>query len=59
MFSKPVCVRFGRAASLAKAAKDVAEAPFLGKDGGITDAARQALKKVKKVLMAARRGVTV
>ena len=42
----------GRAASLAKVARDLAEAPLLGKDGGITDAIRQALKKAKKVLKA-------
>ena len=42
----------GRAASLAKVARDVAEAPLLGKDGGITDTIRQALKKAKKVLKA-------
>ena len=42
----------GRAASLAKTAGDVAEAPLLGEDGGITDAIGQALKRAKKVLKA-------
>ena len=51
-YDRPQKALVGRAASLAKAARDVAEAPLLGKDGGITDAARQALKKAKKVLMA-------
>ena len=51
-YDRPQKALVGRAASLAKAARDVAEAPLLGKDGGITDAVRQALKKAKKVLMA-------
>ena len=51
-YDRPQKALVGRAASLAKAARDVAEAPLLGKDGGVTDAARQALKKAKKVLMA-------
>ena len=51
-YDRPQKALVGRAASLAKVARDVAEAPLLGKDGGITDAARQALKKAKKVLMA-------
>ena len=42
----------GRAACLAKTARDVAEAPLLGKDGGITDAVGKALKRAKKVLKA-------
>ena len=51
-YSRPQKALVGRAASLAKAARDVAEAPLLGKDGGVPDALRQALKKAKKVLMA-------
>ena len=51
-YDRPEKALVGRAASLAKAARDVAEAPLLGKDGGITDAIRQALKKAKKVLKA-------
>ena len=51
-YDRPQKALVGRAASLAKAARDVGEAPLLGKDGGITDAARQALKKAKKVLVA-------
>ena len=51
-YDRPQKALVGRTASLAKAARDVAEAPLLGKDGGITGAARQALKKAKKVLMA-------
>ena len=51
-YDRPQKALVGRAASLAKAAGDMTEAPLLGKDGGVTDAARQALKKAKKVLMA-------
>ena len=51
-YSRPQKALVGRAASLAKAARDVAEAPLLGKDGGVPDALRQELKKAKKVLMA-------
>ena len=51
-YSRPQKALVGRAASLAKAARDVAEAPLLGKDGGVPDALRQTLKKAKKVLMA-------
>ena len=51
-YDRPQKALVGRAATLAKAAGDMAEAPLLGKDGGVTDAARQALKKAKKVLMA-------
>ena len=51
-YGRPEKALVDRAASLAKAARDVAEAPLLGKDGGITDAIRQALKKAKKVLKA-------
>ena len=49
-YGRPEKALIGRAASLAKAARDVAEAPLLGKDGGITDAIRQTLKKAKKVV---------
>ena len=51
-YSRPQKALVGRAASLAKAARDMAEAPLLGKDGGVPDALRQELKKAKKVLMA-------
>ena len=51
-YSRPQKALVGRAASLAKVARDVAEAPLLGKDGGVPDALRQELKKAKKVLMA-------
>ena len=51
-YSRPQKALVGRAASLAKAARDVAEAPLLGKDGGVPDTLRQELKKAKKVLMA-------
>ena len=51
-YSRPQKALVGRAASLAKAARDVAEAPLLGKDGGVPDVLRQELKKAKKVLMA-------
>ena len=51
-YGRPEKVLVGRAASLATAARDVAEAPLLSKDGGITDTLRQVLKKTKKVLMA-------
>ena len=51
-YSRPQKALVGRAASLAKAARDMAEAPLLGKDGGVPDALRQELKKAKKVLKA-------
>ena len=51
-YGRPEKALVGRAASLATAARDVAEAPLLGQDGGITDTLRQALKKAKKVLKA-------
>ena len=51
-YGRPEKALVGRAASLAKVARDMAETPLLGKDGGITDTARQALKKAKKVLKA-------
>ena len=51
-YSRPQKALVGRAASLAKTARDMAEAPLLGKDGGVPDALRQELKKAKKVLMA-------
>ena len=51
-YGRPEKALVDRAASLAKAARDVAEAPLLGKDGEITDTIRQALKKTKKVLKA-------
>ena len=51
-YDRPQKALVGRATTLAKAARDMAEAPLLDKDGGITDAAQQALKKAKKVLMA-------
>ena len=51
-YSRPQKALVGRAASLAKAARDMAEAPLLDKDGGVPDALRQELKKAKKVLMA-------
>ena len=51
-YGRPEKALVGRAASLATAARDVAEAPLLGKDGGITDTLRQVLKKTKKVLKA-------
>ena len=42
-YGRPEKALVGRAASLAKVARDVAETPLLGKDGGITDTVRQAL----------------
>ena len=51
-YGRPEKALVGRAASLAKVARDVAETPILDKDGGITDTIRQALKKAKKVLKA-------
>ena len=51
-YDRPQKALVGRAASLAKTAGDVAEAPLLGEDGGITDAIGQALKKARKVLKA-------
>ena len=51
-YDRPQKDLVGRAASLAKTAGDVAEAPLLGVDGGTTDTIAQALKKAKKVLKA-------
>ena len=51
-YDRPQKALVGRAASLAKTAGDVAEAPLLGEDGGITGAVGQALKQAKKVLEA-------
>ena len=52
-YDRPQKALVGRAASLARAAGDVAEAPLLSEDGGITDTVGQALKRAKKVLKAA------
>ena len=51
-YDRPQKALVGRAASLAKTAGEVAEAPLLDEDGGTTDAVGQALKKAKKVLEA-------
>ncbi len=51
-YDRPQKVLVGRAASLAKTAGDLAEAPLLGEDGGITDTIGQALKKARRVLKA-------
>ena len=51
-YDRPQKALVGRAASLAKTAGEVAEAPLLDEDGGITDAIGQALKRAKKVLEA-------
>ena len=49
---RPQKALVGRAASPAKMAGDMAEAPLLGENGGVTDTIGQALKKAKKVLKA-------
>ena len=51
-YDRPQKALIARAASLAKTVGDLAEAPLLGEDGGITDTIGQALKKAKKVLKA-------
>ena len=51
-YDRPQKALVGRAASLAKAAGDLAETPLLGEDGGSTDAIAQALKKARRVLKA-------
>ena len=51
-YDRPQKVLVARAASLAKTAGDLAEAPLLGEDGGITDTIGQTLKKARRVLKA-------
>ena len=51
-YDRPQKTLVARAASLTKMARDVAEAPLLGKNGEITDAIGQALKRTKKILKA-------
>ena len=51
-YGRPEKTLVGRAASLAKTARDVAETPLLDEDGRITDAIRKKLKRAKKVLKA-------